>query len=170
MNPTRPQDEAPVRITPFQPADEAGVLDVILTVQQQEFGIPITAGDQPDLRHIDSFYQTGAGGFWVARADGRVVGTIGLKDIGDGQAALRKMFVAAAYRGPGFGIAAKLLETLLAAAWAKGVTAIFLGTTEKFLAAHRFYEKHGFTRLPREDLPPTFPVMAVDTLFYVWRG
>jgi predicted N-acetyltransferase YhbS len=43
---------------------------------------------------------------------------------------------------------------------------IFLGTTDKFLAAHRFYEKHGFTEVAKETLPVSFPLMAVDSRFY----
>jgi RimJ/RimL family protein N-acetyltransferase len=33
-------------------------------------------------------------------------------------------------------------------------------------AAHRFYEKNGFTRLAKHDLPKSFPLMAADTIFY----
>jgi hypothetical protein len=43
---------------------------------------------------------------------------------------------------------------------------IFLGTTAKFLAAHRFYEKNGFHEIGRDELPAAFPVMTVDTKFY----
>ena len=43
---------------------------------------------------------------------------------------------------------------------------ILLGTTEQFQAAHRFYEKHGFTPVPQDDLPPHFPRMRLDTRFY----
>ena len=43
---------------------------------------------------------------------------------------------------------------------------ILLGTTEKFLAAQRFYEKNGFTEIQKDALPPKFPVMTVDVKFY----
>jgi len=158
-----------ITITAFSHADQQGVLDVILPIQQEEFGIPITAADQPDLIDIPTFYQSGTGGFWVARSNGEVVGTVGLKDIGSAQAALRKMFVAARYRGREFGVAGRLLDVLLAHARAQGIAEIFLGTTDKFLAAHRFYEKRNFKELPKADLPKAFPVMAVDSKFYVLR-
>ena len=93
------QIKTDIQIVPFVQSDPAGVLEVILPIQQEEFAISITAEDQPDLLAITDFYQTGTGGFWVAKADGRVVGTIGLKDIGNREAALRKMFVATGYRG-----------------------------------------------------------------------
>ena len=156
-------------ITAFADADREGVLNVILPIQQQEFGIPITGADQPDLTSIPEFYQSGTGGFWVARSDGEVVGMVGLKDIGSGQTALRKMFVAAPFRGRELGVASKLLDVLLAHARARGVAEVFLGTTDKFLAAHRFYEKKGFKELQQADLPKAFPVMAVDSKFYVLR-
>src|SRR4051794_16590755 len=133
-----------ISITGFSDADQRGVLDVILPIQQREFGIPITESDQSDLGNISEFYQSGAGGFWVARADAEIIGTVGLKDIGSGQAALRKMFVASPFRGRDLGVAGKLLHVLLAHARANGVVEIFLGTTDKFVAAHRFYEKKGF--------------------------
>jgi N-acetylglutamate synthase-like GNAT family acetyltransferase len=158
---------ANIRITAFSDADQRGVVNVILPIQQQEFGIPITEADQPDLMNVAEFYQTGTGGFWVARSDDEVVGTVGLKDIGAGQAALRKMFVAAPFRGREFGVARKLLDVLLAHARAQGIARIFLGTTDKFLAAHRFYEKKGFEELQKAELPGAFPVMAVDSKFYV---
>jgi N-acetylglutamate synthase-like GNAT family acetyltransferase len=158
-----------ILIAPFSDAHQQGVLDVILPIQQREFGIPITAADQPDLMNIPEFYQSGTGGFWVARSNREVVGTVGLKDIGSGQTALRKMFVAAPFRGRELGVAGKLLDVLLAHARAKGVAEIFLGTTDKFLAAHRFYEKRNFMELPKAELPEAFPVMAVDSKFYLLR-
>ena len=158
-----------ILVADFSDADQQGVLDVILPIQQREFGIPITEADQPDLTNIPGFYQSGTGGFWVARSNDRVVGTVGLKDIGQRQAALRKMFVAAPFRGREFGVAGKLLDALLAHARAKAVAEIFLGTTEKFLAAHRFYEKKGFIELQKAELPSAFPIMAVDSKFYVLR-
>lgn len=156
-----------ILIAAFSDADQRGVVNVILPIQQQEFGIPITEADQPDLMNVAEFYQTGTGGFWVARSDDQVVGTVGLKDIGAGQAALRKMFVAAPFRGRELGVAGKLLDALLAHARAQRIARIFLGTTDKFLAAHRFYERKGFEELQKADLPKAFPVMAVDSKFYV---
>jgi GNAT superfamily N-acetyltransferase len=158
-----------IQIAPFVQGDQTGVLKVILPIQQEEFAIPITADDQPDLLSIADFYQTGSGGFWVAKVDDRIVGTIGLKDIGNNEAALRKMFVAADYRGSSFGTARKLLTTLLTAAESRGVATIFLGTTDKFVGAHRFYEKNGFADVKRQELPDAFPFMAVDTRFYALR-
>ena len=48
----------------------------------------------------------------------------------------------------------------------KRLPEIYLGTTDKFLAAHRFYEKNGFKRIQPELLPTQFPKMKVDSRFY----
>jgi GNAT superfamily N-acetyltransferase len=155
-----------IEIQAYRPEHAQGVVEVILPIQQEEFGIPITLEGQPDLKDIAGFYQKGHGNFWVAVDGGKVVGTISLLDIGNAQVALRKMFVAASHRGKEHGTAARLLEGAIAWARAQGVRQIFLGTTDKFLAAHRFYEKNGFRLIEKSTLPPAFPVMVVDTRFY----
>lgn len=155
-----------IEIVPFLPAHAAGVVSLILPIQQTEFDIPITLEGQPDLQDIPGFYQRGHGNFWVALHGGRVVGSVALLDIGNGQGALRKMFVDASVRGSGHGVARRLLDTLFDWCAAQQVREVYLGTTAKFLAAHRFYEKSGFREITREELPSSFPVMVVDTKFY----
>ena len=154
------------RIRPFVKADEQGVVDLIVPIQQGEFGVLVTLEDQPDLLDIPAFYQTGGGGFWVAEAEGRIIGSIALKSFGSGQGALRKMFVAAPWRGKQAGVAQELLQTLLAHAREVGMGEIVLGTVEILRAACRFYEKNGFEAVALENLPEAYPRMAVDTLFY----
>ncbi len=154
-----------LEIAPFRPELADAVARLIVGIQRDEFAIEITAEQQPDLQDIPGFYQQ-RGGFWVALAGGRVVGTIALLDIGNRQAALRKMFVDREFRGAGPGVAQRLLEALLDSARERGTREIFLGTTAVFLAAHRFYEKNGFSEVGRAELPPAFPVMAVDSTFY----
>lgn len=154
------------QIRAFVKADEQGVVDLILPIQQGEFGVPVTLQDQPDLLEIPAFYQIEGGGFWVAEAEGRIIGSIALKTFSNSQGALRKMFVAAPWRGKQMGVAQALLQTLLAHANKTGTEEIILGTVEILRAARRFYEKNGFVRVALEDLPPAYPRMAVDTLFY----
>ena len=148
---------------------QESLIEMILEIQQKEFQIPITRADQPDLAAIPRFYQQKNGNFCLALSDGQIVGSVGLLDIGNQQVALRKMFVKAGFRGGEHGTAQRLLQTTTAWAEQKGITDIFLGTTDKFLAAHRFYEKNGFVRIDKTDLPTTFPVMQVDTVFYHHR-
>jgi N-acetylglutamate synthase-like GNAT family acetyltransferase len=154
-------------IVPFAVGDAAGVRNLILDIQRNEFGFSITWEDQPDLHDIDGWYRAGAGEFWVAKDEqGRVIGMIGLRDIGGGAGALRKMFVAREWRGEERGVARQLVEFLIAHARKRGLRTILLGTNEAFRAAHRFYEKCGFQRVEGTTLPAAFPRMSGDTRFY----
>jgi N-acetylglutamate synthase-like GNAT family acetyltransferase len=155
-----------LEVVPFSLTHLPGVIDAILPIQRDEFGFAITVDDQPDLLDIPGFYQHGQGNFWVAVSDGVVVGTIGLRDIGNNQGALRKMFVRSTHRGKEHGVASRLLDELISFATSAGVRDVFLGTTEKFVAAHRFYEKNGFVQISAAELPEAFPRMAFDTRFY----
>ncbi len=155
-----------IDILPCLDRHQEGLARLILSIQRDEFGIPITLQQQPDLLDVAGHYAQGNGGFWIALDGEAVVGSIGLLDIGAHQGALRKMFVAAPYRGTPPGIAARLLQVLLDHARRHDVRELFLGTTERFVGAHRFYEKHGFSRVDHTDLPGAFPVMAVDRRFY----
>ena len=155
-----------IQIRLFEEEFKDAVATLILPIQREEFGIDITLDKQPDLSDIASFYQQGKGNFWVAVNGDDVVGTISLKDIGNDNCALRKMFVHKDFRGSQFGAARSLLKTALQWAKEKDVKSIYLGTTPKFLAAHRFYEKNEFEEISEDALPSGFPLMSVDKKFY----
>lgn len=153
-------------IDTWTPADRQPVIDLILGIQRGEFGVPITAADQPDLADVHAYYGKGRSGFWVAREGEEIIGTIALIDHGEDAAALRKMFVRQDRRGPVYGVAEQLLGALLAHARKEGLRTLRLGTRPELRAAHRFYEKHGFYRIDEGALPPSFPRMMVDSVFY----
>jgi GNAT superfamily N-acetyltransferase len=142
------------------------VIDLILSIQRIEFGVPITLEQQPDLNIIEDFYQKGNGNFWVALYQNKVVGTIALIDIGNRQVALRKMFVDAQYRGKKFGTAQALMNTVLEWMKKKECTQVFLGTLDVFQAAQKFYRKNGFEEIPKSSLPVSFPLMPLDNTFF----
>lgn len=156
-------------IRPFGAADARAVQQLVLGIQRDEFGIPITLEEQPDLVDVPGYYRQGKGGFWVAVSPTGLVGTIGLLDIGHRHGALRKMFVAPSHRGAATGVGSALLQTCLQWAAAVGMSEIMLGTTEQLRAAHRFYEKWGFSEISADALPPHFPRMRLDTKFYRYR-
>ncbi|WP_373446971.1 GNAT family N-acetyltransferase [Saccharibacillus sp. O23] len=160
--------EPTITIEPYFAEGERpeAVSAMILHIQQNEYGIPITLEQQPDLMDIETFYRQGSGNFWTAIAEGEVVGTIALLDIGQGRSALRKMFVKKEFRGGGLSVSRRLLDTAFAWAKERGVSEIWLGTTPAFKAAHRFYEKNGFAEVSKAELPSGFPVMEVDKKFY----
>ena len=158
-----------MRITPYTDEDTDPIVDLITTIQIQEFGVATSAEKQPDLRDILGYYQQESGNFWLAFVDDELVGTIAIKDVGSGITALRKMFVKKEYRGKVRGIATALMATLLDWSGEQGVREIYLGTVDVYHAAHRFYEKSGFVEVTRGQMPSSVPLMDVDVKYYCYR-
>ena len=142
------------------------VIDLILSIQQKEFGLTITINQQLDLLDVETNYHHGGGNFWGAFLGDKLIGTIALINCGHNSACIRKMFVKKEYRGKELGTAQQLLNTLLQYCSEKEITDIYLGTVHQLKAAHRFYERNRFTPIAIADLPSYFPLMLTDTMFY----
>jgi GNAT superfamily N-acetyltransferase len=155
-----------IGIRPLANADNKALVDLVLNIQQIEFNLPITLKDQPDLLDIEKYYRGSGGDIWGAFAGDRLVGSIAIVSIGHQAGAVRKVFVQKEYRGGQWGIAQRLLEILIADCRRRRITDLYLGTHEILKAAGRFYEKNGFARINKADLPPWFPLMEVDNVFY----
>lgn len=155
-----------IEIVRYSAALERGVIDLILEIQRAEFYLEIEAADQPDLLDVANYYQTGIGNFWVALSGHEVVGVIGLRDIGGGQGALRRLYVKAPYRGREHAVAQQLLARLLQSATAAKVLDLYLATTDKFAAALRFYGKNGFISIDPMQIPEAFPRIPQETRFF----
>lgn len=158
---------ATIQILPYTALYQQQVIELILGIQQGEFGIPISIDDQPDLLAIDTFYQSKRGNFWCAVNEaGQVVGTISLIDVGEAFGTIRKMFVRADSRGRELAVAAALVTTLETHAAATALTTLYLGTLDILVAAQRFYAKHGYSPVATDNLPETFPRMRLDNRFF----
>lgn len=154
-----------VRIEQIKNESAEAVIDIILPIQQKEFNVPITLEDQPDLLDITANYYDNGGAFWGAKINGEIVGTIAMIKFSPDAAAIRKMFVKKEYRGKEFGIAQQLLETLFTYSKENGITNLYLGTVTVLHAALRFYERNGFIRIDKNNLPAAFPIMNADNVF-----
>jgi N-acetylglutamate synthase-like GNAT family acetyltransferase len=167
--PVEIQEAQKVNMISIEPASHAhtdALIALILQIQRQEFGLATSLADLPDLADIAHYYRSAGGDFWVALCGEEVVGTIGLRGIGQQQGALRKFYVKASYRGAQHSVATLLLARLLKAANAAQIHTLYLATTEKFAAACRYYEKTGFSQVTLESLPPAFPRIPQETRFY----
>lgn len=155
-----------MQIEVYRKEYEQAVIDLILHIQQNEFAVPVTIADQPDLLDVKNFYCKGKGNFWIATENDQLVGTIALIDIGNGQSALRKMFVHEAWRGKEKATGQRLLDHVVDWCRRNEINEIYLGTFHKLQAAQRFYLRNRFVEVAKQSLPASFPLMQVDNMFF----
>ena len=101
-----------------------------------------------DLDKILEIYH-GRGRFWVAIQNEKIIGTVGIKEIDETTAKLKRMFVLPERQGQGVGQA--LLEHALSFAKTQGYTKIVLRTDRLMTGAHAFYEKNDFKRAGEDE-------------------
>src|SRR3989338_2964271 len=86
-------------IRKFEPADGAAVKELIGRVLTEEFPDEAEAFTSVDLDDIESAYGKLGETFFVACVNGRVVGTVGIKQEDSRTALLRRLFVDSGFRG-----------------------------------------------------------------------
>ncbi|MGX7204923.1 GNAT family N-acetyltransferase [Enterococcus pingfangensis] len=153
------------KIIPFEEKYTQEVVELILSIQRDEFQIDLTVEDQPDLLKIKEEYIETGGNFWIALSDDQVIGTIALVKLENHCGAIKKMFVTKDFRGAKQ-IGKKLLDTLVAYCENQGYEYLYLGTVEVLKAAQKFYQKNGFERIKKSEMPKDYHLMAVDTVFF----
>jgi putative acetyltransferase len=111
-------------------------------------------GEMSELRAVASRFAAGGGRFWVAEGEGRrLVGSAGVLPAArpsgmeiDNAMEIHKLNVAPALRR--YGLATRLVALVEDEARARGAAFLELHTDLRFVAAHRFYERHGYIRQP----------------------
>jgi GNAT superfamily N-acetyltransferase len=83
---------------------------------------------------------------WVAVDGDTVIGSVALRDLGDGAVQLKRMYLRPGQRGRGLG--RQLLGVALDWARAHDMSVVRLDTSERMVAAQRLYEANGFVRVP----------------------
>lgn len=142
------------------------IVNMIEAIQEDEFNITVTPTlNAGIMRAEEEYYFNNSYNFWYAvNSEGEVIGSIGLKKIDDSRGELKKFFVAEKFRG--MGVAQKLMAKVLESAQNHGIKTLYLGTVHVLKAAHRFYEKLGFQKIAKSQLPSEFESNEVDTDFF----
>lgn len=154
-----------MHIEPYTPKYKNEIISLILNIQNNESKINLSLEEQPDLLDISKCYQQNGGEFWLALSDGKVIGTIGLMLKENNCAIMKKFFVKKEFRSQKVGLA--LYQKLLNFATNAGVEHIILDTPSVAHASHKFYEKAGFKRIDKADLPIPYTYPDRDSLLYI---
>lgn len=144
-------DLSELLILEFEPKFTEEVKSVIYETLRN-LGITGSSGStnhrDEDLDKIPDVYHN-RGRFWIAiDREGKVIGTVAIRELNDKTAKLNRMFVLPDYQGSGVG--QKLLNHALKFAKEQNYQEVILNTSIVMKRAHRFYEKNGF-RLTSED-------------------
>jgi putative acetyltransferase len=123
-------------------ADGEAVRSLVFGVLR-EFGLATDAHTDADLDDLERHYFNRGGEFFVLTTpDQTVIGCVGLYRVDETTLELRKMYLAAGWRGRGQG--RRLLDHALARARALGAKRITLETAEVLQTALALYRRAGF--------------------------
>lgn len=109
---------------------------------------------EDDLRNIEREYLWPGSKFWVAQFGhgGPLIGMVAVRRLDTQTARLRRMRVTASWRRKGLG--RRLVHVVEDWCREQAYIRIILDTTEHQAAAHRLYERAGFTRSGERTLGP----------------
>jgi len=101
---------------------------------------------EAELRGLPGQYAPPKGSLLVAFADGAEAGAVALRDLGEGDCEMKRMFVLPAHQGKGIG--RRLADAVIADGRAAGYRRMRLDTGPRQEAAIALYESLGFHRIP----------------------
>lgn len=152
-------------IEPYSGKYDNEIISLILSIQNGESKINLSLEEQPDLLDIAASYQRDGGEFWLALEDESVIGTIGLMLKEDNCAIMKKFFVKREFRSQKIGL--KLYLELLAYAKAVSVRHVILDTPSVAHTSHVFYERAGFRKVSKDELPIPYTYPDRDSILYM---
>lgn len=155
-----------IEIQTYSEEDREEVINLVLHCQNDGTRPLVSVDDQPELLCITEKYIHPGGNFWVAKDSGKVAGCIGLMVHGDGLAILKKFFVYEPYRSAPHHLGRRLYTVLLEFAKVHGVKSLILDTPKNTDRAHSFYDRAGFRKITREELPILYDYPYEDSDFF----
>ena len=134
-----------IKIVGYRKEDKDGVIDLVSKTLFEIFGSK--PKNIEDLDKIEEEYFQKNGIFYVAKENGKIVGTIAVKEE-SGRARLKRIYVDKDYRGKEVG--QKLLNKIIEFSKRKGYRKIITSTSPKMKAGIEFYKKNGFKKIKKE--------------------
>ena len=154
-----------IEIGTYSTCDKESVIALVLHCQNDGTRPLVGVEDQSDLLHIEEEYIYDGGNFWVAKESGKVVGTIGLMNAGNGVVILKKFFVYEPYRSFPHNLGRQLYAIFLDFAQKHNFREIILDTPRNTDRVYRFYEKAGFRKISQEKFPIIYDYLYRDSDF-----
>lgn len=161
------ESEILMKIIEYNEKYRCQIIDLILHIQNNEAKINLTIEEQPDLLDVPSYYNKNGGSFWIAVDDEEVIGTLAFMNYGNNNAVLKKFFVRADLRNKKIGLA--LYQTAISYLKENGYKKVLLDTPSVAKASHHFYEKAGFKRIEKNEIPFHYDYPDRDSYLYLLK-
>lgn len=156
-----------MQIITYQEKYKQQIIDLILHIQNDEAGIDLQINEQPDLLNVPLYYEKDGGDFWLAIDQDQVVGTFAFMNYGNGNAVLKKFFVRADWRSKKVGFI--LYQTVIDYLKKHGYKQALLDTPAVAKVSHRFYERAGFKKIAKAELPFHYAYPDRDSYLYLLK-
>jgi len=133
-----------IKIRKFKIHDKSQIVKLINSILQNEFNLPKETYSDFDINNISDVYGGKRDVFFVATAEGHIIGTAAIKEDDKNTALLRRIFVSPEYRGIGLG--KNLIVRAIQFCEENRYRVINFCTTDKMNAANELCKKNGFKR------------------------
>lgn len=134
----------------MRPADGPAVQALVTGILAREYPDAQAAYPAEDLARVEVAYGGTRDTFLVAEAEGRIVGTCGIKEEDARTALLRRLFVDPRWRGQGVGSA--LVAAAIAHCRTQGYSDVRIRTSDRMTAAIAVCVREGFHEVQRLSL------------------
>jgi putative acetyltransferase len=139
-----------MRVRTFKKEDSKKVRELILDILTKEYPFDKSAYSDSDLYNLAETYKGPRESFFVIEEDGKIIGTVGVKEDSEDVALLRRLFVETGERGKGYGKV--LMAEALKFCKKKGYSTLVCRTTNRMTQAIELCKKKGFRKVEEADL------------------
>ncbi len=139
-----------MQVRSFDKKDSDEVKELILSILTQEYPFDRSAYSDSDLFDLSAAYGGARDTLYVLEDNGKIIGTVGIKEDAKDTALLRRLFVASQMRGKGLG--KLLVDEALKFCNSKGYSKVVFRTTNRMKQAIELCKKKGFEKSEEVDL------------------
>lgn len=139
-----------MQVRKFELKDSQSVKELIISILTKEYPFDKNVYENSDISDISNAYGGKRDGFYVIESEGRILGTVGVKEESKDTALVRRLFVDAASRRRGYG--ALLLEKAIRHCRENNFKHIVFRTTGRMVQAINLLKKINFKEVEKIDL------------------
>jgi len=139
-----------MQVRPIAKDDYDKVKELILDILTKEYPFDRSAYSDSDLYDIGGTYKGERENFFILEDEGKIIGTVGIKEDSKDTALLRRLFVDTTERGKGYG--ATLMGEAVKFCTENGYSEIVFRTTNRMTGAIELCQKKGFKKAEEADL------------------